>query len=150
MVLDLFARFRHAVDPHRLRRDLTRRRRTVAAVLAGLGVFFIIASLRPSSPTLVADAPPDAVLTADQVAVPVLVRPAAVASALTPGMTIDVIDPESPDIPIAQSARVLRLPSSGFGPTAEAVVVLAVPETDGKALASHASTGVGVIIRSAS
>lgn len=146
-MFELISRGRHLVDPHRLRREATRRRRLIAAILAGLGVILVIAALRPSAPAMPADSPAAVGLIESEVAVPVLIRPAAVASALTPGMVVDIVDPDGSASLLVEGARVLRLPGGGFGPTSEAVAVLAVPESEGIALASSGSAGVGVIIR---
>jgi hypothetical protein len=146
-VFELIARGRQLLDPHRLRREANRRRRLIAAVLAGLGVLFVIASLRPAPPTLAVDTPASSALFGDEVAVPILIRPAAIAGALEPGMVVDVVALEQPLSLLAEGARVLRLPGGGFGPTSEAVAVLAVPQSEGVRLASQATNGVGVIIR---
>lgn len=148
-MFDLVARVRQFLDPHRLRRQLTRRRRLVAAVLAAVGVLFLIAALRPGAPASTVSGPDVAPLSSDEVAVPVLLRPAAIAGALSPGMVVDIVDPKGSGAPVLREARVLRLPGGGFGPTSEAVAVLAVDEADGLRLASRAEDGVGVIIRSA-
>lgn len=135
--------FRRFLDLQHLRHTLTRRRRIVAAVLAGLGVVFLISSLRAPAPIALESASPDTALASDEVAVPVVVRPGVVVGALTPGMTIDLIG----DGHITREARIIRIPASGFGPTSDAVVVVAVPEAQGLTLASHASAGLSVMIR---
>ena len=136
-------RIRRMVDVQHLRHTLSRRRRLVAAILAGLGVMFMIVSLRSPAPVAIENSSPDAVLGADEVAVPVVVRPGVVIGALAPGMVIDLIG----DAHTTREARILRIPSSGFGPTSDAVVVVAVSESEGFALASRASEGLGVMIR---
>lgn len=134
---------RQLLDIQRMRHTLSRRRRIVAAVLAGLGVIFLISSLRAPGPVALESASPDTALLADEVAVPVVVSPGVVVGALTPGMTIDLIG----DGHTTREARIIRIPASGFGPTSDAVVVVAVPEEQGLTLASHASSGLGVMIR---
>lgn len=131
------------LDLQRIRHTLSRRRRIVAAVLAGLGVIFLISSLRAPAPVALENASADTVLLADEVAVPVVVRPGVVVGALTPGMTIDLIG----DGHTMREARIIRIPASGFGPTSDAVVVVAVPEEEGLRLASHAWSGLSVMIR---
>jgi hypothetical protein len=132
---------RRLIDIQHLRHTITRRRRLVAALLAGLGVLMMISALRAPAP-VVSSTTGEALLPGE-VAVPVLVRPGSIASALAPGMVIDLIA----DRPIARQARVIRIPASGFGATSEAVVVVAVPESNGLALASRASSGLSVMIR---
>lgn len=112
-------------------------------MLAGLGVIFLISSLRAPTPVALENASPDTVLLADEVAVPVVVRPGVVVGALAPGMTIDLIG----DGHTTREARIIRIPVSGFGPSSDAVVVVAVPQEQGLTLASHASSGLGVMIR---
>lgn len=139
---DVLHRF---IDVQRIRNTLTRKRRLVAALLAGFGVLLLISALRsPAAVPLQETAANDALL-AGEVAVPVVVSPGAVIGALSPGMTIDLIGGGH----MTAQARVLRIPAFGFGPTSDAVVVVAVPEDRGLALASHASAGLSVIIRPA-
>jgi len=105
----------------------------------------IVTALRPTPALPVAEQSVAIAVQPDEVAVPITIRPAAIASTLEPGMIIDVV--ADSDTPIVRDARVLRLPTSGFGPTSEAVVVVAVPEASGMRLASAGSGGFGVIIR---
>lgn len=121
----------------------------VSAVLAGLGVLLMISALRPSAASDPIDRTGPVALSGSEVAVPITVRPASVASALAPGMVIDVIAPAGSSGPqtAAREARILRVPTTGFGATAEAVVVVAVPEATGTRLASTETGGFGVIIR---
>lgn len=131
------------LDVQRVRHTLTRRRRIVAAVLAGFGVVFLVSSLRAPAPVALESASPDTALAADEVAVPVVISPGVVVGALAPGMTIDLIG----DGHISREVRIIRIPASGFGPSSDAVVVVAVPAEQGLTLASHASGGMGVMIR---
>ena len=140
VVADALHRF---VDVHRIRNTITRKRRLVAALLAGFGVVLLVTTLRSPAAVPLEDVAANDALLAGEVAVPVVVSPGVVIGALSPGMTIDLIG----DGHTTQQARILRIPASGFGPTADAVVVVAVPESQGLLLASHASTGLGVIIR---
>lgn len=133
--------YRPALDLQRIRHTLTRKRRLVASVLAGLGIVFLISALRPATP--VSMEPASVVLAAGEVAVPVVVRPSGVVQALEPGMVIDLIGVNH----TSREARIIRIPVSGFGTTSDAVVVVAVPEEQGLALASHASSAMGVMIR---
>ena len=94
-------------------------------------------------PVAMDDTSPVTALLADEVAVPVVVRPGVVVGALAPGMTIDLIGEGH----ATREARIIRIPTSGFGPTSDAVVVVAVPESQGLVLASHASSGLSVMIR---
>jgi len=152
-VSELLDKIRRDLGPGQVRRGLGRRRRLVSAILAGFGVLLIITALRPAPVAPLIDQSMSVAVQPDEVAVPITIRPAAVASALEPGMVIDVVagpDSQRSEGPIASAARVLRLPASGFGPTSEAVVVVAVPRAAGMRLASEASTGFGVIIRPAS
>lgn len=139
-------RLQRLLDIQHLRHTISRRRRLVAAFAAGLGVLFLISALRSPSPAVMATTSPNSVLHVGEVAVPVVVNPGVVAGALAPGMVIDLIG----DGHTTREARVIRIPTSGFGPTSEAVVVVAVPEAQGLALASRASSGVSVMIRPAS
>ena len=142
---ELLAKIRRDLAPGQVRRGLGRRRRLVSAILAGLGVLMIVTALRPAPALPVAEQSVAIAVQPDEVAVPITIRPAAIASTLEPGMIIDVV--ADSDTPIVRDARVLRLPTSGFGPTSEAVVVVAVPEASGMRLASAGSSGFGVIIR---
>jgi len=142
---ELLAKIRRDLAPGQVRRGLGRRRRLVSATLAGLGVLMIVTALRPTPALPVAEQSVAIAVQPDEVAVPITIRPAAIASTLEPGMIIDVV--ADSDTPIVRDARVLRLPTSGFGPTSEAVVVVAVPEASGMRLASAGSGGFGVIIR---
>ena len=137
---DVLHRF---VDVHRIRNTITRKRRLVAAILAGFGVLLLISTLRSPAAVPLEDTAANDALSIGEVAVPVVVRPGVVIGALSPGMTIDLIG----DGHMTQQARILRIPASGFGPTSDAVVVVAVPESEGLNLASHASAGLSVIIR---
>lgn len=134
---------RRFLDLQHIRHTLSRRRRIVAAILAGLGVVFLISSLRTPAPVALESASPDAALSFDEVAVPVVIRPGVVVGALAPGMNIDLIA----DGHTTREARIIRIPASGFGPTSDAVVVVAVSEDQGLTLASHASAGMSVMIR---
>jgi|AACY02.3.fsa_nt_gi hypothetical protein len=142
---ELLAKVRRDLAPGQVRRGLGRRRRLVSAILAGLGVLMIVTALRPAPALPVAEQSVAIAVQPDEVAVPITIRPAAIASTLEPGMTIDIV--ADSNTPIVREARVLRLPTSGFGPTSEAVVVVAVPEASGMRLASAGSGGFGVIIR---
>lgn len=142
-LLDAVATWRRLLDLQHIRNTLSRRRRIVAAILAGMGVVFLIAALRAPAPIALESAAPDTALLADEVAVPVIVRPGVVVGALSPGMTIDLIGQGHR----THAARIIRIPASGFGPTSDAVVVVAVPESHGLSLASHASAGLSVMIR---
>ena len=148
-MVEIIERVRRALAPDQVRRGLGRRRRLTSAVLAGIGVLLIISVLRPSAASDPIDAAVPVALLPSQVAVPITVRPASVASALAPGMVIDVVAPAGSTGPpvVAREATVLRLPAGGFGATTEAVVVIAVPEATGTRLASAESSGFGVIIR---
>ncbi|HEV8024049.1 MAG TPA: hypothetical protein VGP37_04085 [Candidatus Nanopelagicales bacterium] len=147
---ELLDKIRRDLSPGQVRRGLGRRRRLASALLAGFGVLMLVTALRPAPAVPVAEQSVSVAVQPGEVAVPITIRPAAVAGALEPGMRIDVIaarDDPGHASPVTSDARVLRLPTSGFGPTSEAVVVVAVPEQDGVALASAGSTGFGVIIR---
>jgi hypothetical protein len=133
--------YRPTLDVQRIRHTLTRKRRLVASVLAGLGVVFLISALRPATPVSVESA--SVVLARGEVAVPVVVRPSGVIQALEPGMVIDLIGENH----TSREARIIRIPASGFGTSSDAVVVVAVAEEQGVALTSHAASGMGVIIR---
>ena len=146
---ELLDKIRRDLASAQVRRGLGRRRRLVSAILAGLGALMIVTALRPAPAVPVAEQSVSVAVQAGEVAVPITIRPAAIASALQPGMSIDIVaaSDSSAAAPIAREARVLRLPTSGFGPTSEAVVVVAVPEASGMRLASAGSGGFGVIIR---
>lgn len=156
---ELLAKVRRDLAPGQVRRGLGRRRRLVSAILAGLGVLMIVTALRPAPALPVAEQSVAIAVQPDEVAVPITIRPAAIASTLEPGMSIDIVatsdgtsaratdTTSAAGTPIIRDARVLRLPTSGFGPTSEAVVVVAVPEASGMRLASAGSGGFGVIIR---
>jgi hypothetical protein len=140
----LAERMRLLLDIPRFRHHINRRRRLVAAVLTGLGIVLLIGSMRspgPSPELAVASSDP---LRANEVAVPVLIEPSAAIGALTSGMLIDLVRDGTPTI---ESARVVEIPSSGFGPTSESIAIVALPRTDAISLASHPNTPVGVMIR---
>ncbi len=137
-------RVRLLLDIPRLRHHLNRRRRLVAALLTGLGIVLLIGSMRspgPSTELAVASSTP---LGADEVAVPVLIEPSAAIGALTSGMLIDLVRNGTPMI---ESARVVEIPRSGFGPTSESIAIVALSRTDAISLASQPNTPVGVMIR---
>lgn len=131
------------IDVQRIRNTITRKRRLAAALLAGFGVLLLATTLRSPAAVPLKDTAAHDALLAGEVAVPVVVSPGVVIGALSPGMTIDLIG----DGHATRQARILRIPASGFGPTSDAVVVVAVPESQGLNLASHASAGLSVIIR---
>lgn len=141
MPLDRIFGYRRPLDLQRIRHTLTRKRRLLASVLAGVGVILLISALR--APTPVSIETESLILATGEVAVPVVVRPNAVIQALEPGMVIDLIG----ETHTSRKARIIRIPASGFGPTTDAVIVVAVPEEQGMTLASHAATGLGVMIR---
>lgn len=140
----LLERVRLLLDIPRLRHHLNRRRRLVAAVLTGLGIVLLIGSMRSPGPSPELTVASRAPLAPNEVAVPVLIEPSAAIGALTSGMLIDLVRDGTPTI---ESARVVEIPSSGFGPTPESIAIVALPRTDAISLASQPNTPVGVMIR---
>ena len=117
----------------------------MAALLAGFGVFFLVTALRSPQP------PPDFAastrvsLAPGEVAVPVVISPTGAVAALTPGTVVDLIR-EGATAPVVEGARVIDIPSSGFGPSSDAIAVVAIAKATALSLASHPSEPVGVMI----
>jgi hypothetical protein len=116
----------------RLRRTARRRRRPLAAVLAGAGTLVALVSLTsPTAPTTSAEPPPR--VSAGQVVVPISLTPPSVVKALTAGDVVDLVGVSQADGPariVARKARILALPDSGsaFSAISSAVVMVAVDE----------------------
>ncbi len=132
----------------RLSRAIRRRRRPLAAVLAGLGVLLALASLRQPAPIATeptTDTPMSARLAATEVAVPIVLSSPALSVALSVGDIVDVVGTGADGVAetIAHGARVLQIPegSSGFGGTGSSVVLLATDEADGVAVSVAAAAG---------
>jgi len=135
--------------------SLTRRhRRGLAALLAGAGVLFALGSLRgaPGVPvTDLADTAPT--LRTGEVAVPVTLASSAIAAVLSPGDVVDLV--AAPDAVtsdptvLAVGARVLdSAASAGFGASASAVVLLAVPREAALDVSTSIDRTLTVIVRS--
>lgn len=117
----------------------------VAAVAAALAMIFALVSLRPAPAPVAVTAP---VLAADEVAVPILIDSPAIAATLLPGDVIDVFSVREDGYAplVAADARVLEHPAgSGMGGP-DAVVVIAVRESSGPAVAT-ATGRLGIVIR---
>lgn len=127
----------------RVRALLRRRRRAVAAAAAALAVVFTLLSLRtpPPPPTS-----PQPTLDAGYVAVPVLIDSPAIASTVAPGDIIDVfaVGDDGRGSLLVADARVLDRPVGATGP--DAVLVIAVRESAGRAVAT-ATGRLGFVIR---
>ena len=125
--VDFLRRF---FDVSRFRHQLNRRRRLVAALLAGAGAFLLITALRSPAPVLDGSVSPRLDIAPGEVAVPVVISPSGALSTLASGM------------------RVIDIPTSGFGASPESIAVVALSEQDALALASRPSQPMGVMIHS--
>ncbi|MDO8308533.1 MAG: hypothetical protein Q7V58_09305 [Actinomycetota bacterium] len=135
----------------RLPRVVRRHRRSVAGVLAGLGVLLAVGAMRaePAPPPTPPATTAGADLRAGEVAVPALLSSAAVAALLSVGDVVDVIGGTPVASVLARNARVLGIPGSPVGAAATAVVVLAVRESEALPVGQAVGDGtVMVIIRS--
>ena len=142
----LVDRLRLLLDLTHLRQLLSRRRRLVAALLAGIGVFFLVTAMRSPEPSTQLTPNAKAFLAADEVAVPIVISPAGAVHALTPGTVVDLMR-EGARTPIVEGARVIDIPTLGFGPSTEGIAIVALSESAALSLASHPAEPVGVMIR---
>ena len=144
-------------DPRRAaRRILRRRRRPIAAALAGAGVLLALTTLHatPAPEAAGTDLVPGSTLPPGLVVVPVVLATGAVASVLAVGDVVDVVDfsdtePTRATV-VARGARVYGLPAGAtFSGSTSTVVLVSVPEREALPLsAASAAGGVGVVIRS--
>jgi hypothetical protein len=142
----LVDRLRLWLDLTHLRQVLNRRRRLVAALLAGFGIFFLATAMRSPEPSTSFVSQADSSLATDEVAVPVVISPAGAVNALAPGTIVDLIRAGT-STPVVEGARVIDIPTSGFGPSSEAIAIIALEESAALSLASHPAEPVGVMIR---
>ena len=125
---------RVAFERSALASRIRRYRRPLAAVCAGLAVLLTISALKAPQPVASAmgiDLAPRPAI--GEIAAPITLASAAIASSLEVGDIIDLVA-----IPTtgARRARVLDIgDSSGFGASATALIVVAVPELDALAIA---------------
>lgn len=145
----LVDRLRLLLDLTRLRELINRRRRLVAALMAGFGVFFLVTAMRSPEPSTNVAPNARGFLAADEVAVPVVISPAGAVNALAPGTVVDLIQ-EGASTPVVEGARVIDIPTSGFGASSEAIAIVALSESTALSLASHPAQPVGVMIRASS
>jgi len=142
-------------DPRRAaRRILRRRRRPIAASLAGAGALLALTTLH-STPVPVAagtDLVPGSTLPPGLVVVPVVLATGAVASVLAVGDVVDVVDfsetePTTATV-VARGARVYALPAGAtFSGSSSTVVLVSVPEREALPIsAASAAGGVGVVL----
>lgn len=127
----------------KVRALLRRRRRAVAAAAAALSVTFALLSLRPTPPPPASTQP---ALDAGHVAVPILIDSPAIAGTVAPGDIIDVFEvgDDGRGALLVADARVLDSPAGVSGP--DSVLLIAVRESSGRAVAT--STGrLGFVIR---
>ena len=140
--VDFLTRF---VDISRFRHHLNRRRRLVAALLAGAGGFLLITALRSPAPVLDGGLSPRLDIAPGEVAVPVVIRPSGALSTLASGMRVTLVGQDASRI---DSVRVIDIPTSGFGAATESIAVVALSEHDALVLASRPSQPMGVMIYS--
>lgn len=141
-----------------LRRLLRRHRRPIAAGLAALGVLAGLSSIRTDAAvTSGGEGTGSRSVTgvrAGEVAVPVVLSMAGVASVLHAGDVIDVVGISGRETAtaavVAPRARVLEIPASGSGLTgsSSAVIIVAVAEHDALVLSAASANGaLSVVIR---
>lgn len=144
-------------DPRRAaRRILRRRRRPIAAVLAGAGVLLALSTLHATPAPVADDAAHgiDPLLAPGHVVVPVVLATGAVASALAVGDIVDIVDFSDTEpvraTVVARGAWVYGLPAgTSFGGGASAVVLVSVPERQALPVSAASATGgIGVVLRS--
>ncbi len=134
----------------RIRTKLNRHRRILGSVTAALAVLLIFGSLSAPAPAsgpgvIVAGLPEG------EVAVPVTLRSAAIASSVRVGDNIDLVVPSETGTPrvIATNAAVLDLPNaSGFGSPTSTVILVSVEKWQSAALAAEDSTQISLVINS--
>lgn len=120
---------------------IRRYRRPLAAVCAGLAVLLTISALKAPQPAASAmgmDLAPRPAI--GEIAAPITLASAAIASSLEVGDIIDLVAIPTTGTGraqvVARRARVLDIgDSSGFGASATALIVVAVPELDALAIA---------------
>ncbi len=134
----------------RIRTKLNRHRRILGSVTAALAVLLIFGSLSAPAPA----SGPDVIvagLPEGEVAVPVTLRSAAIASSVRVGDNIDLVVPSETGTPrvIATNAAVLDLPNaSGFGSPTSTVILVSVEKWQSAALAAEDSTQISLVINS--
>jgi hypothetical protein len=137
-------------------RFLRRHRRPVAATIAGAGVLVALTSLRSAPATVVVASPPVSDLRPGEVAVPLTLASAALASTLATGDVIDVIGLSGADgsdpraVVVARRSRVIDVPESSgtFGSSSSAIVLVAVVESAALNVSTAIARGpVTVVIR---
>ncbi len=134
----------------RIRTKLNRHRRIFGSVTAALAVLLIFGSLSAPAPA----SGPDVIvagLPEGEVAVPVTLRSAAIASSVRVGDNIDLVVPSETGTPrvIATNAAVLDLPNaSGFGSPTSTVILVSVEKWQSAALAAEDSTQISLVINS--
>ena len=127
--VDFLQRF---VDVARFRHHLNRRRRLVAALLAGAGAFLLITALRSPTPNLDSGLGPRFDIAPGEVAVPVVVSPFGALSTLASGMRVTLVGQDASRI---DSVRVIGIPTSGFGASLKSITAVALSEQDALVLA---------------
>ena len=137
------------MDVDKFRHRIAHRRRGVAAVLAGLSVLFVVASLRPAPSVCEVSDAAGFDLAAGEVAVPVNLQPSSVASTLRTGMVVDITahGAQSARV-VASRVRVIEVPKSGAMGVGDGVAVVAIRESDSLGLVHASSESLGVLIRS--
>ncbi len=134
----------------RIRTQLNRHRRILGSVTAALAVLLIFGSMSAPAPA----SGPDVIvagLPEGEVAVPVTLRSAAIASSVRVGDNIDLVIPSETGTPrvIATNAAVLDLPNaSGFGSPTSTVILVSVEKWQSAALAAEDSTQISLVINS--
>ena len=132
---------RHAFERSAVVSLIRRYRRPLAAICAGLAVFLTISALKAPPPAASAmGTDPTPTPAAGEIAAPVMLASAAIASSLEVGDIIDLVAIPTSGAGraevVARSARVLEIgDSAGFGASASALIVVAVPELDALAIA---------------
>ncbi len=134
---------------------LHRRRRPIAATLAGLGALLALTTLRGAPAPAAGEAPqrPGGAMHAGEVVIPVVLATGAVASVLAIGDIVDIVgftdtEPPRADV-IARRARVFDLPSgAGLTGSTSSVVLIAVQERAALTVsAASEDGGVGLLLR---
>ena len=129
----------------RIQRLVRRHRRIFAMAFAAIAVLLFGLSLRSPAPTAAGGI--GSSLGVNEVAVPIVLDPPALASTLRIGDIIDVVSvsENGQGSLVAADARVLETSTPGGMP--DAVIVLAVDESRGRALAEISTSQLSVVIR---
>ena len=140
----------------RVRRFTRRRRRPLAAALAGLGVLVALTSLRtPTAAVQPESQPPgQGLLRPGEAAVPIALSSPALVRTISLGSIVDIIgvprDEGADPTVVVHGARVIDIPDGGSGISVSStpVIVVAVDDADALPLVATSSRDiVGLVIR---